>query len=184
MTNRWWLPIAVLLVAFVSPANAQRAEGANPGGGREALEQRVRERMAQVVKQRVGVTDAQMEKIGATNRKFEEQRRMLVEQERDIRMGVREEVLAGEKADQERVARLLDQMVKVQRERLSLLEQEQRDLASFLTPVQRAKYMAVQDQVRNRMDEMRQNREGKKGGAGRARKGVGRQRPPGSAPGF
>ena len=184
MTNRWWLPIAVIIATTVSPANAQRVQGTGPGGGRDALEQRVRERMAQVVKQRVGVTDAQMEKIGATNRKFEEQRRILVAQERDIRMGVREEVLAGEKADQERVARLLDQMVKVQRERLSLLEQEQRDLASFLTPVQRAKYMAVQDQVRNRMDEMRQNREGKKGGAGRARKGVGRQRPPGSAPGF
>ena len=184
MTNRWWLLIAFAIATAVAPAHAQRAQGLGREGGREALEQRVRERMAQVVKQRVGVTDAQMEKIGATNRKFEEQRRILVEQERDIRMGVREEVLAGEKANQERVARLLDQMVKVQRERLSLLEQEQRDLAVFLTPVQRAKYMAVQDQIRNRMDEMRQNREGK-GGAGRPRKGPGGIGPgPGIVPRF
>ncbi|MGI9078057.1 MAG: hypothetical protein ACR2G6_12130 [Gemmatimonadaceae bacterium] len=166
----------------MSPVNAQRPQGAGREVGREALEQRVRERMAQVVKQRVGVTDAQMEKIGATNRKFEEQRRLLVAQERDIRMGVREEVLAGDKADQGRVARLLDQMVKVQRERLSLLEQEQRDLASFLTPVQRAKYMAVQEQIRIRMDEMRQNREGNRGGDGRPRNGPGRRRQPGVAP--
>ncbi|MBC7791837.1 MAG: hypothetical protein H7Z74_17965 [Anaerolineae bacterium] len=182
MTNRCWL-LAALGIAVMTPrASAQRLEGAGREPGRAALEQRVRERMAEVVKVRVGVTDAQMEKIGATNRKFEEQRRVLVAQERDIRMGVREEVLAGDKADQNRVARLLDQMVKVQRERLSLLEQEQRDLAAFLTPVQRAKYMAVQEQIRNRMDEMRQNREGKQGAARRPGKGLGRNWQPDASP--
>ena len=91
---------------------------------------------------------------------------MLVEQERDVRIGLRSEVLAGEKADQQRVAQLLDQMLRVQRERVALLEQEQRELAGFMSPIQRARYLGVQDQIRRQIEEMRRRRQDPSAGRG------------------
>src|SRR5579863_4124966 len=65
---------------------AQLPDSARPNlNNRANLEQLVRERMAQVTKQRLGATDDQMVKLQATNRKFDEMRRTLVEQERDVR---------------------------------------------------------------------------------------------------
>jgi hypothetical protein len=50
---------------------------------------------------------------------------------------------------------------KFERERIDLTEAEQRDLAKFLTPVQRARYLGVQEQMRRQMDQMRaRGREG------------------------
>ena len=165
------LAIAVgALVAAAPPAAAQRPD-APRGGNRQQLEQRVRERFADVVRRRVGLSDDQMRKLAQISERFEGQRRTLVEQERDVRIGLRSEVMAGDKANSERVSQLLDQMVRVQRERVALLEQEQRELATFMTPVQRARYLGVQDQVRRAIEEMRRRRD-----AGPARDGRGRAR--------
>ena len=141
------------LGASAEPAGAQRTP---PDNARRAqLEQQVRQRLARTLKERVGLTDAQLEQVGAVNSRFQDRRRTLVEQERDIRIGLREEVMREEQANQERVSRLLDQAIEVQQHRLRLLEEEQRDLAEFLTPVQRAKYMAVQEQLHRALEEMR-----------------------------
>lgn len=149
--------VLALLVAAPLAVSAQGAQVDGPA--RQRLEQRVRERFAAVVQQRVGLSDEQMQKLRQTNQKFEAQRRTLVEQERDIRIGLRSEVLAGEKANQQRVSQLLDQMLRVQRSRVDLLEQEQRELAGFMTPVQRARYLGVQDQIRRAIEDMRRRRQ-------------------------
>jgi hypothetical protein len=86
---------------------------------------------------------------------MESQRRLLQEQERDVRVGLRTEVMRGDSANQDRVARFVDQLIDVQRRRIELLSREQRALAAFMTPVQRAQYLAIQDQVRRRVEEMR-----------------------------
>lgn len=150
----------VLMTALVAglavssaPAGAQRTP---PDNARRAqLEQQIRQRLARTLKERVGLSDAQLEQVRAVNSQFEERRRILVEQERDIRIGLREEVMREEQANQERVSRLLDQAIEVQQHRLRLLEEEQRELAKFLTPVQRAKYMAIQEQLHRALEEMR-----------------------------
>jgi periplasmic protein CpxP/Spy len=151
--------IAAWMLTASTAVGAQRPDTPAGFGDRRLLEQRVRERFADVVRQRVGLSDEQMRRLTETNRKFEGQRRTLVEQERDIRIGLRSEVLAGDRANQERVARLLDQMLRVQRDRVALLEQEQRELAAFMTPVQRARYLGVQDQIRRTIEDMRRRRQ-------------------------
>ena len=161
----------VLSVTIASPALAQGGRAADqPGTARAALEQRVRERMAREVQARLNLDNAQMQRLGATNRKFEEQRRSLLAEERAARMGLREQLVRGDSADQQRVATLLEQLLSVQRKRFDLVEQEQRELAAFLTPVQRARYLALQDQMRRRMEEMR--RGGRAGARGRPGRGA------------
>jgi Skp family chaperone for outer membrane proteins len=61
-------------------------------------------------------------------------------------------------ADAKQVDGLLNKMVEIQQRRARLLESEQRDLAAIMSPFQRAKYMALQEQVRRRLEQMRQRR--------------------------
>jgi Spy/CpxP family protein refolding chaperone len=155
------------LLSLASTATSLRAQPGR-GGGRD-LEQRVRQRMAAEVKARLELTDDQLSKLTATNRKFDEQRRQLFSQEREIRQGLREEVRKANAADQARVSQLIDRALDVQRRRIELTSQEQRDLATYLTPVQRAKYLGLQEAVRRRMEEMRRRRAGRGGDAGGGR---------------
>jgi hypothetical protein len=152
---RLLIACVVSLGALSGVADAQRPGSDSAPSRREALEQRVRQRMAVVVRQRLGLNDDQMRRLGEVNRDIEGQRRQLNEQERELRVGLRGELVRGDSASQDRVARFVDQLIDVQRRRIDLLSREQRALSGFMTPVQRAQYLAIQDQLRRRMEEMR-----------------------------
>jgi hypothetical protein len=159
--------IAVLAAALGAAAQAAAQEtaprpeaeqGAPRARGRAELESRVRQRIARVVQDRVRLDDEQMRRLAAVNERYDGRRRELVGMERQIRVDLRQELLAAEGANQRRVSQLLDQMLRVQRERLDLVEREQRELAAFMTPVQRARYLAIQDQIRRSVEELRERR--------------------------
>ena len=181
--NARCVPAVLLMLglAFAPSLGAQAGGEGNRGKNREALELRVRERLGRLVKEQLDLSDEQVAKLQQTNRKFERERIALVQQERDIRISVRSEVLAGDSANQTKVAGLIDQMLKVQRQRTEIVEREQRELAAFLTPVQRVKYLVLQEQVRKRVEEFRQRggpqRGGVGGGAGPRRPGFGGRMP-------
>jgi Spy/CpxP family protein refolding chaperone len=134
---------------------------------RAELERRFRERTAQVVRRRLELNDDQMSKLQASNRQFDQQRMSLVAEERQTRQALRAELMAGNAANQQKVGSLLDQLLRLQRRRLDIVESEQRDLSGFLTPVQRAKYFGLQNEMRKRMLELRDRAPGGAvGGAG------------------
>lgn len=148
---------AVVLGAQKAPDSASQRQGG-------PLEQRVRERIAAVVQSRLQLTDDQMKRLRDVNAKYETQRRKLVTDERDARIVLRAELQRGKLGDQARISDAVDRMFKTQRARIDLAEQEQRDLSAFMTASQRAGYLALQEQIRRRVDEMRQRRMG--GGRG------------------
>jgi hypothetical protein len=144
-----------VLALFVSvvPARAQRVTTAAPGN-RPALEQQFKERAAKLTQQRLGLTDAQLEKLEQSNARFAPQHQQLAAQDRDIRQQLRQEMTAGDAANQKRVSDLLDATLRLQKQRIALVESEQKDLAGFLTPVQRARYIFLQAQFRKRAQEL------------------------------
>ena len=125
---------------------------------RAQLEQQVRERLGNRLKMELGLSDVQIAKVAETNRKFEEKHRILLDQERDVRMSIRDEMIRGDTTRQAQVGALLDRIIRNERQRVDLMEQEQKDLATVLTPVQRAKYFGIQEAVRKRMQQMRQQK--------------------------
>ena len=145
------------LLALAAPLSTARAQDSPPppAGERDALEQQVRRRMSEILKSQLGLTDEQVRRLQATNRRFEGQRRALFDQERDVRIDLRRAI---DDDDSTRVGGLLDRMIALQRERLDLTEAEQRELATFMTPVQRAKLFGMEEQIRRRMMEMREQR--------------------------
>jgi aromatic ring-cleaving dioxygenase len=122
---------------------------------REQLEQRLRTRLPRVVQQRVGLTDEQMSKLGQANRRFDARRRELVREERARRVELRTQVLAGQSGDQALIGTALDRVLEIQRERIDLQIEEQRQLAMFMSPLQRARYAALQEQIRRRLEGVR-----------------------------
>ena len=151
------------LTMAVAPAHAQRADrlqaqqGAQPPAG--ALERQFRERFAEVVRRRLNLNESQMQRLGQVNDRFERDRMMLLRDERRARQALRAEVLAGDSADQGKVSNLLDDLLKIQRRRLDLTESEQKELSAFMSPIQRAKYFGIQDELRQRLETIRQQRQ-------------------------
>ena len=185
--------VTLAVFAAVAPLSAQplpQARGRGRGQAvegtqqdRAALERRFRENFGAEVKKRLQLTDDQMTRLTAVNQRLDAQRRQLFQQEREARIGLRTELAnADDQVNQSRVAELLDTVLRLQRSRLELVEREQRELAAFLTPVQRARYQAFVDFVQRRMDDM-DGRGGARGGGqpggGQAR---GKRPPPPTTP--
>lgn len=145
---------ATLAVMPVTTGEAQRGDRAGRPN-REVLEQRVRQRLAMLLKTQLRLDDEQMRQLSEVNQRFDAQRRALVRRDMETRRALRQEVIRRDSADQSRVEQLLADQFRVERERFDLNQAEQRDLARFLTPVQRAQYLAVQEQIRREMDNLR-----------------------------
>lgn len=148
--------VGVLVLLLVSTASAGAQRGGDPE--RDSLESRVRARMAQMMRTQLGLNDDQVRQLQATNRRFEGQRRSLFEEERRVRAELRTALDAAAPDQDARVGALLDRTLVIQRQRLELTEAEQKELATFLTPTQRARLFGLEEQMRRRMDEMRDNR--------------------------
>jgi hypothetical protein len=149
--------LAIVLAALLAPlftAGAQKVPPAKPGD-RPALEQQFRERSARLAKQRLGLTDAQLERLEKSNARFAPQFRQLATQEHDIRDQLRREMTLGDSANQRHVNELLDASIRLQKQRIAVVESEQKELATFLTPVQRARYLFLQTQFQKRAAELR-----------------------------
>ncbi len=145
------------IAAAVLAAGTLGAQDTTERPQRDSLRRRVQERFGAVVKQRLQLNDSQVVRLIETNRRFEEQRRLLVQQERDIRMALRDELLADQqgRGNQERISTLLERTIRLQRQRAELLESEHRELAKFLNPTQRAKLLGMREQLRRNVGEVR-----------------------------
>jgi Spy/CpxP family protein refolding chaperone len=161
--------LSILLVG--APLTVSDAQRARQGGGgdrqgagrmnRGEMEQRVQRRLANLLQTQLGLTDEGLRQLSEVNQRFDRQRRDMLRREMMTRRAMRDEVLKRDSADTARVGQLIKEQFKIERERLDLTEAEQVELAKFLTPVQRARYLGVQEQIRREMDQLRgRGREG------------------------
>ncbi len=148
------------------PAQMMMRRQMNPEARRAQLEQQIRNRIGAQLKNQLKLNDDQFAKLQATNKKFEEKRHLLVEQERDARMSMRDLMLAGDTTNQGKVSAALDRMLQIQRQRFDLVEQEQKEMAGYLTPMQRARFLGMQEQMRRRIEGLRGQAAGRGAGAG------------------
>jgi len=95
-----------------------------------------------------------MLQLERTSQRFDVQRRQLAQQERAQRVALRGQLLADSAANQAAIASSLDKLHELQRQRLDMQAEEQKEFATFMTPLQRAKFQALQEQVRKRLQEL------------------------------
>jgi periplasmic protein CpxP/Spy len=152
--------LAALLLAASSAAGAQ-GTARPPAAGRPALD-----RLAAAVQRQLGLGDEQGRQLRDATRRFATQRDQLMTQERATRLELRANVMRGDSADQPRIAQLMDQLVAHQRRRVELVAEEQRELARFLTPLQRAQFLAMQERALRAAQQLRAERAARGRGAG------------------
>jgi Spy/CpxP family protein refolding chaperone len=175
--TRSLIAIAALTLVFGAATETVGQVAQVAPNDRAAAQDRVRQRVMRLLRERVGLSDDQLRRLEPVSRTFETRRQAIFRDERATRQALRRE-LSGESADQARVAAHIDQLFALQRRRLDLTAEEQRELAAFMTPVQRARYLALQEHLRRRTEEMRRRR----GDA--PPRGGGRRGPPGGPRGF
>ena len=157
---------AILAATLAAPVAAQRPGRplqrgqVDPGaagrpGRRAELEGEVRRRFARLVQERVGLSEAQMQKLGPVTQRQEAQRRQLQLDERDARESMRSVILGETTADSARVEQMIERLKDVQRRRVQLMDAEDKELATFMSPIQRAKFLAVQENFRRQLEQMR-----------------------------
>ena len=170
----------------VAPTTGVAPTGGQPPSGRRdgrAIEAELQRRIMGIMKDRLSLNDEQLDKLAEVTRRFERERFTQRGAEYRLRMSLRRELMKGDSASQDRVAELIAEMPDVQRRGIDLMEREQRELAQFLTPVQRARFIALQDEIRRNMEQIRERRDstgsGSRGGrpSGPPRDGDGRGRP-------
>jgi len=159
-------------------AFGQPVRGGNTQANRPALEQQFRERVARLAQQRIGLTDAQMAQLGQSNARFAPQLNQLAAQERETRRQLRLEMTSAGEPNQQHVSDLLDRALQMQKQRISIVEAEQKDLARFMTPVQRARYIALQQQFRRRAQELAGQNGAQRGAMGLQRGRLGLKKRP------
>jgi protein CpxP len=154
---------SVLVVAVValaaSSGSAQPVRGAKGSPARPELEQQFRQRLAKLAQTRIGLSDAQMAQLEQSTARYAPQLSELAKQERETRRQLRVELTATQ-PNQQHVSDLLDASLRLQQQRINLIQAEQKDLARFMTPVQRARYIALQQQFRRRTQELTAKRGG------------------------
>lgn len=146
---------ALALLIVGAPLHAQ---GVGDSTSRPLVRQ-LQQRVAEIVQRSLHASDDQMRQLLVVNRRYETEWRSLAQRDRESRAVIRAEVLRDTLADQHEVARNIEVLIDVQRQRLDLLSREQKDLAEFLTPVQRAQYMTLQARLRKKVEDLRERRQ-------------------------
>jgi protein CpxP len=177
--------VAALLVS-ATVARAQVAESASaaqtrplrgarqqPASGtpaeRQALQRRVRQAFAGVVRRQLNLDAAKMQQLQRVDQKYEQQRREVLRSERAARLNLKTAMQDSTgHPDQDKIAQYMDQLVHGQRQRADLLEGEQKELAAFLSPMQRAQYFALKERITRKLMEVQTDsvagRAGRRGG--------------------
>src|SRR4051794_21938988 len=134
---------------LVSPAGA---------ADQQALVRQVRKRFEALVRRQLALTDDQARRLAGVESRIQPQRNKLARDEHQTRQALRAAMLDSTAApDQAKISQYLADLVQAQRRRADLLDAEQKELSAFLTPLQRAKYQGLHDQLNKRIQELRKN---------------------------
>jgi hypothetical protein len=154
----------LVLVGLVTGAPVW-AQGVPPAGDDPAqaqrLRQRIENRFATRVQEQLGLNDEQLGKLRATSRTYGGRRRDLEARERLLRSALAEQMRPGVAANQDSVSKLTDALVGLRSSYAKTFEDENSELATYLTPVQRSQLLAMRERFMRRLQEIRQaHREG------------------------
>jgi hypothetical protein len=155
---------AALLVGFeqsdgVAQERNQGQRRNNPPLTPAEVERRINEEVTRQLRQRMQLPDSQLDRLTQVNIRFRDSLRFLEGRERFIRnelnRAARPEPDSGgvrRQVDQERIACLMDAFWTVNQHRLDARRGEHREVSAFLTPVQRFRYMSIQENLREVID--------------------------------
>lgn len=169
--------VAALVLGFVAGAVAQNVPAAAPMApgqmnGRMMRQQmqnpdraalirgQIEERFGQAIRTQLGLNDQQMERLRTVSRANEDRLRDFNQREADMFRSVMDQMKPGVAANQDSMGRMLDGIAALRVQRAQSEQQELRELAQFLNPLQRAQLLVMRQQMMNRIDAIRRGGQG------------------------
>jgi protein CpxP len=152
---RWFL-MAALLVAG-APLNAQGNGDESPQAAR--MRQQIEQRFAQQIQANLGLTDEQAVKLRATFNTYAPKRRAMEQELRTIKRGLQGQLRPGIAANADSVSTLVDRLLATKVTYAQSFVDENRDMAKYLTPVQRAQFQVMRERLMARIEEIQQQRQ-------------------------
>lgn len=138
---------APLALGAQTPADTGAGAHHRPGRmGREDF----RKHMEEHLKTALGLTDDQAAKFKATEQRFGEQRRALMERNHKATEALRAQLRPGIAANADSVRKLLDMSEQNEQAMTQLRHDESRELAGYLSPVQRAQLQLMRERFHER----------------------------------
>lgn len=125
------------------------------------MEQRVRARIAQMIREELGMTEAEYQPVGEVLARFHQERRTLARSEQATRRRVEALLLEGGENPAE-ARELLAHLVELREEEAAIFRREQTALLEVLSPAQVLELHAVRERIIRRIRSFR----GRRGGRG------------------
>ncbi len=176
----------LLLLALPLPAIAQTPDSAadraavrrqaTGRAGRATVEQRlVEERLRAAIQQRftqrvatqLNLEEKQLAELRATSAKYAQRRADLARRTAELRASLRRELRPGVAANNDSVNRAVKELAEVQVQRAQVQQQELEELSGVLTPVQRARYLVMQQRLRQLIERAAERRATQRGHSSR-----------------
>lgn len=139
----------------VGRLNPGRAAGRAENQANQPLRQQVKQAFQARVRQELNLDQPKMRRLNQTEQNFTRQRSEIGQNERQTRQALAT-AMQDSTPDQGKIDGYINQLIQVQRKRADLLEAEQKELSSFLTPMQRAQYLSLNQQLQARMRQLNQ----------------------------
>ncbi|MCH2465571.1 MAG: hypothetical protein MK237_06680 [Gemmatimonadetes bacterium] len=156
-----------LSLMTVTPLEGQRGRRGGrrgpPPPERAELQQRVRVRMDEMIRERLDLTEKEWEEIGDEARGFEQERGALMRQEQALRLRVDALILEGSEDDEE-AGEILDRLITLRRQELELFQREQERLLEILSPSQLVRFQNMREQLGEQIRRLRGGRDGPRRG--------------------
>lgn len=119
------------------------------------LEHAFKLRTEEALREKVKLDEDQIAQVRKVVAKYGPLKHKLFQQSQMIGMELRRESAKGDSADQKRVSELMKTSTELQKRFVKLVEEEDKELAAFMTPVQIVQYKSIQSQLRLRLLEGR-----------------------------
>lgn len=153
-TTLVWMAAVAALAG--SPLAAQDDSDDSPQAVQ--MRQQIEARFGQQVREALGLTDEQALQLRNTLGVWAPKRRAIEREERAIKLAMQGQLRPGVAANADSVARLTDRLLKLKVAYAQTFVDEDKELAKFLTPVQRAQFQVMRERLMARIEEIRRQR--------------------------
>jgi hypothetical protein len=151
----------MLLLLTTGPAlAAQGRPDTSDAAEAQELRQRIRQRWQERVRQDLNLSSDQVAKLQDTEGRFTLRRREIAERQRAINAALREQLQPGVAANSDSVRKLMGARDQNRQALAELERDESKEIGGYLNPVQHARYQMMRDQMRQRIDQIRDRRQG------------------------
>lgn len=134
--------------------------GPPPPSERAGLEQRVRVRMGQRIRERLDLSEDEWRAIADQASDFDEKRGELMRNELALKSRVEAISRVEGRENDEEAGEILDQLIVLREQELELFQEEQKRLLEILSPSQLVRFQAMRQQLGEQIRRLRGGRDG------------------------